>query len=156
MNDSEQTPIAEVVREFGERVRDQKWTGLALTFTISGGMPSQSRREEFRLEGTGSLNGRYRDALSAPDMREASLTLAEADAHQLLSRAASGLSKLVRQPKVTFPPDSLVGSITVDVEDRQAILYFVPEEQRSQRSRRLPRELRQGLDALRTAWREAP
>jgi hypothetical protein len=155
MSASEQTPVPDVVREFGECVRDEKWTGLALTFTISGGTPSQRKHEAFRLEGTGLLNGRSSDARSSPETREAAVTLAEADAHQLLKRAASGLSRLARQPKVRFPPDAVVGSITVDVDGREATLYFVPEEQRHQQTRRLPGELREGLDVLRAAFRQA-
>lgn len=137
----------EFVREFGNRVQESRLADLRVVYRITGGMPSERRDEKLTLHGDGQVDARVSDALQPTPMREASLKLDQAEAGVLLRELSSALGKLAEQSDVGFPPDSLVGSITAEIDGKTVTFYFLPdEEERARHGKELPPEATRALE----------
>ncbi len=63
-----------------------------------------------------------------PDPNAAVTLLARPDAHDLLREIQPVLDGLVPHSAAAFAPDSVVGSITIEIDGERAMLFFSPEE----------------------------
>jgi hypothetical protein len=119
----------EITQKFREQVdRGDITEDIKVIYQISGGMPSERVEEEFRLSGNGNVNIKVRDVLKAILAQEASVELERAETRDLFQKIVPGLDSLVPRSEARFLPDSLVGSITIQVGGEEATLYFLADE----------------------------
>lgn len=127
MPDSKET---EIIKKLRTRIDsgdlDDKTT---VTFRISGGMPSQRLERELKLSGNGKAKTVIHDKLHSIPRKEASKNLDIAETRDLLDKISLSLDELLPLSEIKFLPDSLVGSITIDVDGKQIELFFHPEEE---------------------------
>jgi hypothetical protein len=120
---------SEVLRRFRERVGRGDLRGIRVTYRVSGGMPAEGRAgEELRVSGEGISTARALTAGSgARAAQEASARLRPQEVEQLFGRLAQGLDGLTPRAQARFVPDSVVGSITVEVDGAEETRYFLAE-----------------------------
>lgn len=121
---------SEIVRKFRECVdRRTPTEDIKVIYRIAGGMPSQRVEEEFRLSGSGKAKVKARDVLRSIPPQEVSEELDQAETRDLFQKIGSSLDSLVPRSEAHFLPDSVVGSITVEVDGEEATLYFLADEE---------------------------
>ncbi len=121
---------SEIIQKFRERVGQGTLTDdIKLVYRIRGGMPSERVEEEFRLSGSGKAKVVAQDVLKSMPVQEVSEEIDQAETRDLLRQMGSGIDSLVPRSEAHFLPDSLVGSITVEVGGEEATLYFLADEE---------------------------
>lgn len=101
---------------------------MKLRYRLSGGMPSERLEEEFALSGDGLAKVRRRDLLVEHNTQRGSSRLSEEETRQLFQGLEAGLDSLLRPHQAEFLPDSVVGSLTLEVGGQAMIFYFPVEE----------------------------
>lgn len=121
---------SKMIRKFREHLdRESLTEDIKVVYRIAGGMPHERIEEEFRLSGRGKAKVMMRDVLRSIPAQEASGELDQAETRDLLQQIGAGLDSLVPRSEARFLPDSVVGSITVEVGGEETTLYFLPEEE---------------------------
>ncbi|MGQ9871190.1 hypothetical protein [Leptodesmis sp.] len=64
--------------------------------------------------------------------QEASAEFAPAEVQSFLAQVGQGIDSLVPRSEARFLPDSVVGSITLEVDGEQATFYFLVDEEERQ------------------------
>jgi hypothetical protein len=120
---------SDVIRRFRERVGRGDLRGLQVTYRVSGGMPAEGRAgQELRVSGEGASTARSLTGGSgsrAP--QEASTRLRPQEVGPLFAQLAQGLDSLTPRSQARFVPDSVVGSITVEVDGVEETRYFLAD-----------------------------
>lgn len=120
---------SQVLRRFRERLdRGAIANDVKITYRVSGGMPRERVEEEVELSGDGAVRLMTRDVRRAVPAQEVSTSLDDAVAADLLKRLGGTLDNLVSRSEARFLPDSLVGTVTVEVGGDAATLYFQADE----------------------------
>jgi hypothetical protein len=121
---------SKMIRKFREHLdRESLTEDIKVVYRVAGGMPHERIEEEFRLSGKGTAKVMMRDELKAIPPQEAYGELDQAETRDLLQQIEAGLDSLVPRSEARFIPDSVVASITVEVEGEETTLYFLPEEE---------------------------
>jgi hypothetical protein len=123
--------------ELSERFRELVNRGdlrqdVRVVYQISGGIPEERVEEEFRVSGSNEAQSRLGGVRTAGAAREVSAELDRTETQQLFQRVASSLDELVSRSEAGFLPDSLVGSVTIEVRGEQETLYFLADERQRQ------------------------
>jgi hypothetical protein len=121
---------SDVIRQFRERVGRGVLRGIQVTYRVTGGMPAEGRvDEELRVSGDGTSTARsLSDGPGTRSPQEASARLRSQEIRQVLEQLAQGIDSLVPRSQARFVPDSLVGSITIEVDGNEETRYFLAEE----------------------------
>jgi hypothetical protein len=67
--------------------------------------------------------------------REATAAMAAHEVQRVLTQVGQGVDSLVPRSKARFLPDSLVGSITIEVDGEEATFYFLADEEDRKRQK---------------------
>lgn len=121
---------SKAIRQFRERAGQGDFDGIRVTYRVSGGMPAEESQEpieeEIRISGDSTTTAR---ALTRGGIvQEAAARLEPGEIKQIFEQLAQGIDSLVPRSKARFLPDSMVGSITVEVEGEQMPLFFLADE----------------------------
>jgi hypothetical protein len=121
---------SKIIQKFRQHLdRESLTEDIKVVYRVAGGMPHERIEEEFRLSGKGTTEVMMRDELKAIPAQEASGELDQAETRDLLQQIEAGLDSLVPRSEARFIPDSVVASITVEVDGEEVTLYFLPEEE---------------------------
>jgi hypothetical protein len=127
-------PISPIVRKFRESVgRAALGDDLEVVCHIFGGMPSQRYEHEIRVAGSGAARVALHDARRVIHT-EATGTLGGDEVRELLRKIGEDVETLVPPSDAQFPPDSLVGSVTLRVAGQEKTFFFDPDERRQLKS----------------------
>jgi hypothetical protein len=120
---------SDVIHQFRERVGRGELRGLQVTYRVSGGMPAEGRvGEELRVSGEGTSTARsLTEGAGTRAPREASTRLRPQEVELLFGQLAQGLDSLTPRSQARFVPDSVVGSITVEIDGAEETRYFLAE-----------------------------
>lgn len=137
-----------IIRKFRERLdRGNLTDDVNVVFRIAGGMLGQRIEQEFILSGSGEAKTMLRDVLRSVETVKTSSKLDRAETRDLLRKIASGVDSLVPRSEARFLPDSVVGSVTIEVDGEKTKLYFLAgEEERAARGKKISPEM---TDAIR-------
>lgn len=132
MNGSEaEGPGAEeaVLRQFRGKVAAGDLRGIRVSVRVAGGMPS-----ERHLDRTVTLSAAGEAAVSATDGDAAgrarnSSQLSDEDVAEFMRSLSEDPQGLVPRSQASFLPDSLVGSLLVEVEGESVELFYLADEQ---------------------------
>lgn len=120
---------SEVVGKFREHLSLKGPTeDVKVVYRVSGGMPHERVERQFELTGEGEATVTVEDALAGIPRQEASGDLDPSETGALLDQLGMGLDGLVPRGQARFLPDSVVGTITIEVDGEVATLYFLPDE----------------------------
>lgn len=120
----------ETIKKFRDRTaRGDIRDDMRITYRVSGGMPHESVHEELTLSGGGGAKAVMRDALRPMLSGEAPAKLEEAEARDIFKQVGLGLDDMVTRSEARFVPDSVVGSVTIEVEGDKTTLYFLADEE---------------------------
>jgi hypothetical protein len=138
----------DVINEFRERVARGDLDRVGVIYRVSGGMPGEEHvTEELAIAGTKRARART-DSTTAPPA-EASASLDDAEVRELFRELSESAGELLPRDQARFVPDSLVGSITIEVDGRTATLYFLAdEEERAAQRRPISRTTAEALDRV--------
>jgi len=118
-----------VIKLFRESLAQERLpSDISVTYRVEGGMPSERVEESVVLKGNRQVTARSRNMLATGIPREASDELPEQEARELLEQVSNEVEGLIVRKAARFPPDSVVGTITIDVKGRQATFFFPAEE----------------------------
>jgi hypothetical protein len=119
----------ELIKKFRESIAkgalDQD---IKVTYRVSGGMPSERLEEELALSWSGEAKVKSADRIKLMAPQEALTSLDLAETRVVFEKVASSLDNLIPRSEARFPPDSMVGSITIEVGGNQTTLFFPIEE----------------------------
>ena len=137
-----------VIQNFRDHLERGDVTKVHVTNRIAGGMPGEGHiEEEFFVSGTNQAMRRAMSTGSPPE--EESSQLDEAEVRRLFDRISQGVDSLVPRDKARFVPDSVIGSIVIEVDGEQAtFFYLVDEEQREAQGQTLSPEMAEALKEL--------
>jgi hypothetical protein len=140
-----------VAKKFVSRVKSRDFgPGLAVTYRVLGGRPSQRRDYTVSVDPVAGIEVAAYDARASREIKRQSFGPQAFDIPGLFEKLGAGLQSLIPASKAEFPPDALVGSITLSVDNREETFYFAPEEE--QRKAQDWRVAPQADEALRQFW----
>jgi hypothetical protein len=117
-----------IKEKFREAVEKGDFSKINITHKISGGTPGEGRfEEEFYVSGYTGATLRIRSTGEPP--KEISSNLKENDIRLLFEKLDKGIDSLVIRENARFIPDSMVGSVTIEVNGDQATFYYLAEEE---------------------------
>jgi hypothetical protein len=145
MNNSRES---EAIQKFRERLNQGNLAGINVTYRVSGGMPAEGRiEEEFSVSGNNLGTVRTVTGTNLP--QEASAEFAPAEVQSLLTQVGQGIDSLVPRSEARFLPDSVVGSITFEVDGEEATFYFlVDEEERQSQNKPISPAMVEAIDTF--------
>jgi hypothetical protein len=118
-----------VTEKFRKSLSDEKLPeDMRVVYRVAGGMPHERLEHEFTLTGGGRSDVRMGDELRGIAPQEAYADLDQTEARDLLEQIGVSLDELVPRSEARFLPDSLVGSITIEVGGETAELFFLADE----------------------------
>lgn len=124
---------SEIINKFRKGIDKEDLTeDIKVTYRIRGGMPSERIEEEFSFSGNGKAEVKRLDFLRSIPSEKVSTELDRVEIHDLFKNIDSSLDSLVSLSEAHFPPDSLVGSITIEIEGEKTTLYFLTNEEEGQ------------------------
>ncbi len=131
-----------VIQRFRESVAQDSFPeGVTVTYRIVGGIPSERTEQEVVVQGNRQAVARSVNMLTTAMPREASEELSSDETRELFNQVSSDIEGLVTRENARFVPDSLVGTITIDMDGEEATFYFsVEDEDVEERARALPTE----------------
>ena len=140
-----------VAKTFVSRVKSRDLgPGLAVTYRVLGGRPSQRLDYTVEVDAVDGIKVSAYDVRASREVKHQSFAPQTFDLPGLFEKLSAGLQSLIRPSKAAFPPDALVGSITISVDNRQETFYFAPEEEK--RKAQDWRVAPQADEALRQFW----
>jgi hypothetical protein len=120
-----------VAKTFVSRVKSGDFgSGLAVTYRVLGGRPSQRLDYTVAVDPVDGIKVTAYDARASREVKHQSFAPQTFDVPNLFEKLSAGLQSLLPASKAEFPPDALVGSITISVDNRQETFYFAPEEEK--------------------------
>jgi hypothetical protein len=143
-----ETNKQEVLARFRRKLTDGDTEGLKVRLQITGGMPGeQYARREVTLLGTRQVEARAESTEGPP--AEATSMLDEEEMYELLRRLGDGADDLVERSEARFIPDSVVGSVTIEVDgEALTLFYLVDEEEREAQHQYLSPRTAEVIDRL--------
>jgi len=128
---------SKTIKEFRELVAKGNLNDdVKVVYRIEGGMPHERVEEELRLSGSGKVNVLARDMQKSKLSQEVSTALDRPESQYLFEKIGGGLDSLIPRSEARFLPDSLVGTITIEVKGEKITLYFQPDEEEQLRQNR--------------------
>lgn len=119
----------EVVEKFRKSLSEEELSEeIRVVYRVAGGMPHERLDHEFALTGVGKSDVRMGDELRAMAPQEASAELDQIETRDLLEQIGVSLDELVPRSEAQFLPDSVVGSVTIEVDGETATLFFLADE----------------------------
>lgn len=130
------TRESKAIKKLRERLEQGNLRGVSVRYRESGGMPAQGRiGEEVHISADSNrVTARIAEGTRHP--QESSKQLAPSEVRSLLNRLAEGIDSLVPRSQARFLPDSVLGSITIDIDGEKSEFFFlIDEEDRKDQNR---------------------
>ena len=129
----------EVIRKLRERATGGALSGVDVSYSVTGGAPGEHVfDEELRVSGTGPVHARLRTV--GASLQESSEQLAEPELKTLLLEISEGVGELIPRSEARFVPDSVVGQVSVRVDNQEASFFFLPDPGQATQHRKVTRE----------------
>jgi hypothetical protein len=138
MNEGIESKVKEKFRESLSRAELSE--DVRITYRVAGGMPHERLEHELTLTGDGNAQVKMGDELRAIPPQEASGTLDQGETRELLEQVGVSIDDLVPRSEAQFVPDSVVGSITFEIDGEETTFFFLPDEEQrvAREEERLP------------------
>ena len=117
----------QILDRFRDRVRAGVLGGVRVTIHVSGGFPSERLDQRLVLDGGGMAHVEASDARFDAGQRTRDEALDPVSVRSLLTEMALRFERLSSLRDVAFPPDSLVGRVSIEVDGEAAELFFGPD-----------------------------
>jgi hypothetical protein len=125
VNDQE----TKVLSAFRERLsRSDFKSDMKITYRLTGGAPGQRLKEEVEIAADGPARVSVHDEMRMKPSEQASSTIKPNEVQELYQMLEQGLDSLTPASEARFVPDSLVGSIILEVGNKTATFYFLADE----------------------------
>jgi len=134
---------SEIKDKFRKSLGEEKLPeNMRVVYRVSGGMPHERLEHEFKLTGGGRSSVRMGDELRGMAPQDAIADLDQVETRDLLEQIGVSLDELVPRSEARFLPDSVVGSIIIEVDGEAAEFFFLADEDQriAQEEDRLPAE----------------
>jgi hypothetical protein len=141
-------PENEVVQEFVSRVQRGELNGVSITYRASGGMPGEAHVREQMTIMDGARAEARREATGTPPA-EAAADVDVRQIEELFQKLARGVGELVPREQAQFVPDSLVGSVTIEIGGQSTTLFYLADaEERRDQNKPLSPEALEALEGM--------
>lgn len=129
-----------VAQEFAARVAQGDLGDLQVIYRVAGGMPSQRVEYEIAVDSVTGAQIAVSNARLAETEKRDSIPPERLGVPTMFEELSAGLHSLRPAEDAISLPDSLVGSLTIRVNNEEETFYFVPEQEkrRSERERVAP------------------
>jgi hypothetical protein len=139
-----------VLESFRAKVARGDTSGIKVSMQLIGGMPGErhlNRSVVIDEDRQASVRSSGDDA---PEPAEARARVEDETLDEVLHKLAEGVDGLVPRSQASFLPDSLVGSITVEVDgETTELFYLADEEDRITQNKPIPPAAAEALDSVR-------
>lgn len=121
---------SEIKTKFVDRLNSGQIEGIKVIYRMRGGVPGESVNEEVTLSGgTNDVRLKMSDESKSQPTQEFSTQIDRSNTYSLFKDIEGGINSLVPAEEARFLPDSLVGSITLEVDGiRSNTYYFLVDE----------------------------
>lgn len=139
----------QVLEKFFDLVdQDTLTDDVKITYREAGGMPSEATELTVQLTGASTDNLRIErhlpNAVSPP-----TISMDREEIHRLFRQIRLGINSLVARPQARFLPDSVVGSITIEVGGETETFFFLADEkQRTLQNKPISPEITSAIRSL--------
>ncbi len=139
---------AQVLEALRSRLAAGDVDEVRVTLRVAGGMPGERlAAREVALSGAGEAAVHAEEAGAA--VLDTTVELSEEETFELLRKLGDGGEDLVERYEARFVPDSLVGSVTIEVGGQQTTLYYLADEgQREDQQQYLSPPAAEAVDQL--------
>lgn len=121
---------AKLISSFRQRLESgQLGDDVGVTYRLQGGAPGEQISEELNVPVGQAAHMTIRDEIHPTRSGEALVELDAKEVENLLAALGPSLEELTPASDAHFVPDSLVGSITINVGGETTTLYFLADEQ---------------------------
>jgi hypothetical protein len=145
-----ETSGPEVIRKFHEQLTQGNiGDDVIVLYRVAGGAPEERLEEEITIAGGGVAGIVELDMMGSGQPKEASTQLDQAETLDLLRQIEAGINDMVPESEARFLPDSLVGSVTIQVDGEETTLYFSADEDELEPQNRPRTQLRQVIRSMR-------
>jgi hypothetical protein len=138
----------QATQKFNQRVdRGSLTNDVKVIYRVSGGMPHEAVDQEFVVSGSGSTNLTDRSALGSISPK--TFEINQGENREIFELVRSGINRLPTRSEARFLPDSLVGTITVEVNGEEETFYFLADEaDRAVQNKPIPSEISEAIQRL--------
>jgi hypothetical protein len=117
--------MPELVAQAKSRLTDpERRDAVRVTYYVHGGSPGERLEERVELAGSGDVRVDVRDDLNPDRAGEASGSVDTEELARILDALAEADEELVTREEASFPPDSLVGWVEIEVGGETETYYF--------------------------------
>jgi hypothetical protein len=141
---------SELKTKFVDRLNSGQIEGIKVIYRVSGGAPGEFVNEEVTLSGTNDIRLEMRDEAKSQPMQEFSTQTDRSNIESLFKNIVGGINSLVPADKAGFLPDSLVGSITLEVDGIKSNTYYflVDEDDRLSQGKRVSPKITEAVRGI--------
>jgi len=141
----------DVIEHLYHRIANGKFDDqIHFSYRAEGGIPSQRLEESFTLSGSGQALVMYREVVRSIRRREVELRLVDDEVEELFRLVSAGAGSLSTIEEAEFIPDSVVGTLTIGVEDARTTLFFLAlERDRIDQDKPIAPEMNEALKRFR-------
>jgi hypothetical protein len=115
---------SELKTKFVDRLNSGRIEGVKVIYRMSGGAHGEFVNEEVIISGTNDVGLKMKDETRSQMMQEFSTQIDRNNIQSLFRNIEGGMNSLVPAGKAGFLPDSLVGSITLEVDGKKSNTYY--------------------------------
>jgi hypothetical protein len=139
-----------VLESFRAKVARGDRHGIKVSMQLIGGMPGEQHLNRSVVIDEDRQASVRSSGDEAPEPAEARAQVEDETVDDVLRNLAEGVDGLVPRSQARFLPDSLVGSISVEVDgETTELFYLADEEDRITQNKPIPPAAAEALDALR-------
>ena len=155
MNQSaNQSAEGRVLQRFHELLSSGDLGRIVITTRIPTGTPGE-RRAEQELSIAGTRHVRARTVSTAPHGNAATSELSDAEIRSLFGLIDTAVRMLVPRSRARFVPDSVLGSITIEVDGEPATFFYLADvEQREAQGHAMSPQMTEALEKLTRLFRD--
>lgn len=116
---------SDILKKFRDSVdRGSFPEDMKVTFRIAGGLPDQRLEEEVTLSGRGEAEVKAMDMLESKPTEKVHATLPQEEIQAAFQKIKLSLDSMVPRSEACFLPDSVVGSVVIEIGDEKTTMFF--------------------------------
>jgi hypothetical protein len=145
----------ETTRIFRELIDIDEIDNIKVTYRTEGGPPGKLLSEQIIFFGNGNVNFIKKDETESANLQERFLKLDRAIVRSLFNQISRGLDNYIRIEIAPFLPDSVISSITIELENKQISVYFLTYEMdRIIQNSNIPQEMAEAIKSIENISKE--
>lgn len=117
-----------ILKKFSHSIKHSNLTeNISIAYKIAGGIPEYRKVEEFILSGDGNARVISQDLKKSQSLKKIETKIDPSGTKKLFMEVIPHLKNLMLRSEAKFLPDSLIGSVTIQIGDEKQKYYFMTD-----------------------------